>query len=388
MARTFSFLRHIRVEEYTSIFVSTLFSLFLLWKFSNNFSFAAFLQGLFYYFWFGNIFFFLLVAFLFLYFLIRFYVILANLVVATVSGTAGQKNLSGLKRNLRETGLFIFSATLSFFRTIIFIFLPFIAVLGILNSASGMLKIDLVDDVLMGIDKQITGVYPFIWLHEIIPLHLRTFLSPIIIYSFHHLFLFAVGGTVFYLFIIQTRKFLSVFLTSLFLSLFFALPLWLIFPAHSPNNMYVANIYTRDFPQEISEALAIYEPDQKTKDFLLYSNKTQKDNPPISTMPSMHIVWAFFVVYFLARLKPKTLIFTLPWFFFSSLGTIYLAQHYFVDALVSIPIVVISILLAELLVGTEKHYFKKDGKSDFRTMLCYDIAAVFRAIKTRLKLSL
>jgi membrane-associated phospholipid phosphatase len=75
----------------------------------------------------------------------------------------------------------------------------------------------------------------------------------------------------------------------------------------------------------------------------------------------------------------------LPWFLFSSLGTVYLAQHYFIDVLVAFPLALVSIWLAKGLVRIEEKYYQYGGldnqEKKLKEQIKEDLAKILRLIK-------
>ena len=162
-----------------------------------------------------------------------------------------------------------------------------------------------------------------------------------------------------------------------------SIPLWAKFPAHSPTNMYLFNVYERSFPSDIKQRVSEYRPDQSTFSFVERMFRQQKESPPVSTMPSMHIAWSVVLVYFFFKVSRWSLVFSVPWFFLSALGTVYLAQHYFVDILAGLPVGILAIAVSRKLVSLEALYYKGSPLYYFSTVLIRDGKAFLDFIFSR-----
>jgi membrane-associated phospholipid phosphatase len=237
----------------------------------------------------------------------------------------------------------------------IFIFFFYFCVtLGIYNQRLNARTINI---KLIEIDKALFfGNYPFIWFQEAGNLF-RNF-DKIIVYSFSSLAVCLSLGIIAVM-IFGNRKVFSRYLLSIFIVSMLAMMLWFIFPSNSPNNAFISNKNNREkISADLREKIDLYKPLHDTKKYLSDISKEQKDNPPITTMPSMHIAYALILVYMIWSLNKKAGIALAIWAFFSSVGTVYLAQHYFLDVLVSIPLTIISIKLSRKLIDLEDSYYK------------------------------
>jgi len=80
---------------------------------------------------------------------------------------------------------------------------------------------------------------------------------------------------------------------------------------------------------------------------------------PTSTMPSGHVVWGIFLVYFSYRVHRRLVLFTVPLVLFSTLGTILFAQHYVVDIFAGIGVGMLSIFIARYFSAKETSYTRQ-----------------------------
>ena len=85
------------------------------------------------------------------------------------------------------------------------------------------------------------------------------------------------------------------------------------------------------------------------------TDKSRDNAVPISCFPSMHATWGMFIVYYFARWRRKTLYFTVPWCILMLLGGLALGQHYLVDYMVAIPVMILCVWCAEKLMHRWGH---------------------------------
>lgn len=228
------------------------------------------------------------------------------------------------------------------------------ALIGILGYWANALKDRLVNNELNGLDHYIFGNYPFLWLQSTDNLF-RKF-DGIILYCFGLISVFiSLAFIIFYL--AKNRKFLSMYIISISLAVLISLPIWYLLPSNSPQNAFIKNVYGKELKEDIKESVVGYRPTNVVSEFQDKINNQQKTTPPISTMPSMHVAWAIIIAYLTFKLNKKLSLIFIPWAIFSTIGTVYLAQHYFIDIIVSIPIAVISLEIAKKLVRFEKKYY-------------------------------
>jgi membrane-associated phospholipid phosphatase len=167
-----------------------------------------------------------------------------------------------------------------------------------------------------------------------------------------------IGVILLIFYFLNKKKIFSRYLIAMTLPIMISLPLWFFFPVNSPQNTYLNNVYQKEIEYSLLSPLENYQPSRHILEFHKKSGVMQGGTAPISTMPSMHVAWAIVIVYYLYQFKKRTIYFTLPWAFFSSLGTVYLAQHFFVDILVAIPIAISAIIITNYLVKIEKKYYQ------------------------------
>ena len=258
----------------------------------------------------------------------------------------------------------------------------FILITLVIGSMAIQLRGNLIDGWLMGIDKSLLGFYPFLWFQQ--STNFLKNLAPLFLYSFLWLgLIMGISWIIFYL--AGQRKFFSQSIMAMSLVVMIALPLWYFFPANSPQNTYLNNVYNKQIDSSIKELTDNYQPNKYLLSFHKEIGVEQGEIAPVTTMPSMHVAWTIVIIYYLFKFKRKTIYFTLPWAFFSILGTVYLAQHYFIDILVALLVALLAICLANCLVKIEKRYYQ-EGKLDnqekfFKEEVKKDLSRIYQIIK-------
>lgn len=227
---------------------------------------------------------------------------------------------------------------------------------GILGVGAEMMKGRVINNQMMDIDRVITGKYVFLWLQG--ANNPFRFFDASILYSFDTLGI--ILSLVFLIFYIYDRKgIFNRYVISILLAVILSLPLWFVFPSNSPQNAFlnlsssVVKIGGEEFPYKPTALVSSYQ--KKISDI-------QKEMPPISTMPSMHVAWSIIIAYLAFSLNKRFAMVFMVWAFFSILGTIYLAQHYFIDVLAAILIATFSLLASSLMVRIEKKYYYNPGQ--------------------------
>jgi len=355
------FFRKIRIEEYFLLFLITFFLTFI--YLCNDFSVSKLKEYFFYNFKGGILcgvkYFLFIIYFFWFYIFFKLYLFLGNRFFK-FSELKNSNSLSGffcIKNFYFKLKKFFIGIS-----SFIIIFLLIIIFFALVTSFLGKLAIDtksrLINDTLMFMDKYILGDFGFIWCDNV---KFLNFLAPIISWSFGLLgLMMGIALIVFWLY--KSRFFFSKYIISMSLVLIIALPFWHYFPANSPSNGYFVNVYNKKIPYWIKVDLNKYNFDNY---FFNFSKKFSSNQvAPVSTFPSMHVAWAIIIAYLFFKLNKKTAFVFFPWCIFTILGTFCLAQHYFVDILLSLPLVLISILFSGLMVKIEKNYYR-ENKRDF-----------------------
>jgi membrane-associated phospholipid phosphatase len=213
-------------------------------------------------------------------------------------------------------------------------------------------SVNLKDEVLMDFDARLTGVYPFFYL---VSFSLPDWFCRAVIFSFKELSLLVIIAAI-YVFL-KNKPVFQEFSASFCLILLLMFPLWLIFPALSPHDRFIDNVYSLPISPAVQKEVESYNPNNCLKQFLA-ETRTRKEagqNPylPTSTMPSAHAAWVVLVGYYFFRTKIFVGIISLPFLALSLLGTVFLAQHYFIDIIAGILISFIAIIIIRLLTSFE-----------------------------------
>lgn len=231
-----------------------------------------------------------------------------------------------------------FFDSLSYLRFFFFLMLGFSGNLLILYVITQSGHQRMVNEMLMGWDKTVFGVYPFIWFHDVHNLlkPALDYLTPAIWFSFDKLSLIMAVSI---MFLFRYKKIFAGLIISYFIALIVSLFIWNIFPVNSPNNYYLSQ----------NPQIEGYSPNGLVQEYEAKVRENQKDTLPISTFPSAHVMWGLETAYFWSLYSKKTLFISVPWFLLMALGTVYLAQHWAVDVLAAIPIAVISIAVTKFI---------------------------------------
>ena len=108
---------------------------------------------------------------------------------------------------------------------------------------------------------------------------------------------------------------------------------WVLFPVMSPHDRFIDNVYDLPVSGSIERHLEAYDPPEEVSSFLerTRASKNGLSVWPTSTLPSAHVAWAIFLVYYAWRVSRWWGLLAAPIALLSTLGTVLLAQHYFVD---------------------------------------------------------
>lgn len=247
--------------------------------------------------------------------------------------------LEDARRSLLRTG-----------KDLLFLATPLIIGFSALSLAIGQLNIfnipRLKDELLAHWDLLFTGTYPsfslglgvwpgwFVKLVEVSFLYLGMALLAFALYAFF-----------------WKRNILREAVAAFFVGIMILFLGWTLFPAMSPHDRFLDNVYGLSVPPSVQEYVADYHPQEEIRSFLesIRERKGGLRHFPTTTMPSAHVAWATLLAYYAWRAHRWLGLAVLPFALFSMLGTVLFAQHYFVDIPAGIGVSAVSILLIERL---------------------------------------
>jgi hypothetical protein len=223
---------------------------------------------------------------------------------------------------------------------IFFLFTVFFMVATI----STVFRSELADDTLHRWDQRLFGMSAFLTLATI---PYPSWLASYIVFSYSYLVV-AVLFAALYLFYVNRRVFRE-FAGAFALGVIIMFPGWFFLPAIAPQGRFIDNNYALPIDDHTRNELERYRPHPQVANFLqtIRELNAPLDNLPVSTFPSAHIAWAVLAAYYLYRAR-QYIVFAglLPLFFFSSVGTVLLAEHYLVDIPAGVLATVLTIYLA------------------------------------------
>ncbi len=179
------------------------------------------------------------------------------------------------------------------------------------------------------------------------------------------------------------RKYILAF----FLAPTLALPIWLAWPAVTPNEMYRNNMFhipSIDKIQEVYKQVPLgYHLDKFMNYVEGHIENPKQEYPLVSTNPSMHVCWGFLITYFAILLwRPLGFIF-IPWLLLTCVSTIYTFQHYLIDVPAGILCGLITIIFTNYLFNYERKYYTGNYSSlYFLDVLQEDIKRCIPYLKT------
>lgn len=287
------------------------------------------------------------------------------------------------KATLRSSFFQLFSDFLALsiatLRVVLFIFFAF----TLLNIGLVFLVYavrDRIDNLLlMRLDQLVFHTYPFFWFHEAGSWQkaLLDPLAPFIRFSSGQLptVMGAVGAAL----IVGNRQDLfRRYLLAIMLVVLFGFPVWLLFPALSPHDAFL--VYpSGDMPEDLAASLRSFFPTATVAEFLENITAVKGGVLSVSTVASMHIAWAILCVLFAFRLFRPSIVLLGPWALFLIFGTSYLGQHYAVDALFTIPVIVLGLVLTEVLVRfDEKRRVSSNVRWELPALMHEDLKLFWR----------
>ncbi|MBI3335194.1 MAG: phosphatase PAP2 family protein [Candidatus Portnoybacteria bacterium] len=234
----------------------------------------------------------------------------------------------------------------------------------LLSRMSYELRFSGKDLLFLQADTSLFRVIPFVWLPSLLS---PSFFSTL--FQVGYLSLGAVmSASLALLFLFFRPLLFREAVLAFMISIILAYPFFYFLPCQDPNNYFLRNLRGVSFPEEITEGLKSYHPSPPAAGFIAQianaeTNKERDNAVPVSCFPSMHAVWAFFVIYFLALARRWSLALTIPWTVLLLAGGVYFAQHYVVDYIAAVPVAIASVYLAGLLLQLEERIKRKNTPS-------------------------
>lgn len=301
------------------------------------------------YFSFGNPYFIWFFAFIYLLFLWKFYIKCTHLAHAYINHRTKPSHTDGKE-------------LLSYLVEPLYLLAPLAIITGpfftLLGNISYELRFTRMDEWFARADFFIWGTYPFLAL----PQFIRQDWIVALLKDFYMSLALVMSATLGITYL-QDKKFFRTAVIAFLFSLVVTYPFFYMFPCQDPGNYFVRNLRSYPLPSHIDPYLAAYQPTPLAKQIITRieeseTTKSRDNQVPVSCFPSMHAVWSYFIIYFLARITLWSLIITIPWAVIVLTGGMYFAQHYFIDYVIAIPLAVVSIVCAIWLLRLESLWKK------------------------------
>ncbi|MCX6755500.1 MAG: phosphatase PAP2 family protein [Candidatus Nomurabacteria bacterium] len=237
-----------------------------------------------------------------------------------------------------------------------------------------------VSEFLMHTDKVLFGSYlPFSFYHII---H-SNILSQIFYNSY--IYLFPIILVIIFISLFSNKEIYRKFLIAYFLAFLISLPIWIKFPAISPDSMYLKNILNTKISVEIQNVINITQISPRMQKNISAIGNHWIDpaggSLAISTFPSMHAAWGIISVVSIIELWPPVAIIAIPWVVAELIGTMYTLEHYGVDVLFGIIIGFFALWITKRLLKFEKRYFV----DSYHLFLIFDhLKQLYKSINNKL----
>ncbi len=216
-------------------------------------------------------------------------------------------------------------------------------VVGSINSIN---RYRLIDNQLAALDYLLTGTYPFLSLGS---MKLPPWFVKAIIFSFVNLPFFLV--LLAFLSYRKNKLVFSKYAVAFFGSIMLMIPIWLTVPVMSPQDRFIDNVYNLKTPESVERGVESFHPQPGLKSFLprMRKSKAGLSVMPTTTFPSSHAAWATIACIYMFETSVAAGLVLAPFLLLSTLGTFFLAQHYFVDAPAGILVGLVAVILSSLI---------------------------------------
>jgi len=259
----------------------------------------------------------------------------------------------------RQNAGLLIRQTRAVLKNLVTLGIPFVLAFSSLSLALGPLNVfnatRLRDELLFSWDVWLTGTFP--------PLTLSSFQYPGWFVStvespfFYLVPVLTIFGA--YLFIARPHVFREA-AGAFFLAAIIMFAGWFTFPVLSPNDRFVDNVYNLPVPPETQQYVERYQPQKEVLAFWekIYASRENMEIFPTTAIPSAHVVWAVFLIYYSWRVWKWLLVFSLPFGLLATFGTNLFAAHYFVDILTGVVCGAGAIFIARWLARKKDAYLQ------------------------------
>ncbi len=205
---------------------------------------------------------------------------------------------------------------------------------------------------LMAWDEFIFGVPLPFWLNSALGKYdfLDVFLT-----TFYRRFDIALFALLVALFLFEKDLFRK-FVVAFFLVAIISIPVWYVFPAISPDEMYYQNIFNTH-ENQFEQAFVADSVKNLSASFVGAWSNIKLNYFAVTTFPSMHVAWGILIAYFAYLLWRPLALGAFLWAAINALSAIYTLQHYGVDIFSGIGVAVVALFLTSLLFKIEKKYY-------------------------------
>jgi membrane-associated phospholipid phosphatase len=179
--------------------------------------------------------------------------------------------------------------------------------------------------------------------------------EQLILYSYWYLYLFFSAAVLITAFL--NKWIFRTLLNAFFLSFLIALPIFLLFPATSPDSLYLAKIFNF-VPQPLftDDTLSTIYNSFIEAFHEIWISKTNSFFS-VSSMPSLHVAWGLIATISVFKVHRKTGYLFILWFLLNSIGTFYSLQHYALDTVGGFLLGLCALHITNKLLLYEKTYY-------------------------------
>ncbi len=216
-------------------------------------------------------------------------------------------------------------------------------------------------NLIMSFDKTLFGIYPPFYIHTL-SIHTDVQIAFAEAYAYTP----ALLGILFGFLFCYDRQLCRNYFLSLVISTFISFPFWITFPAIPPNEMYRLNILHQSISTEIQQGVSRVILSPRIDNLLdaverMWFDHNEKSFS-VSEFPSSHVIWATIFLYAAFRVRWWFGGIASVFYVANFIATIFLMEHYAVDALLGALVALISIYFSHLLLAFDKAYLNDELK--------------------------